>query len=449
VVLYGGGSTNNPGTDPNDQAGSTWIWKGDDWYRLPELDPPAPQYSFTAIEENPLRDRLVFTYAKTQPGGYGHETWQLQDGKFTRLPCPPFSSISSLLFGAYHEALDKTLVPAEYDQPWQGILRATYVWDGVQWSTNPPPPSGLNWRAMTYDPDRQALLTLHAASGQVYALYSLTQGWVPLAGVVVPGAQRRDYSFCYDRARRRLVYAWGIEVVSGAAPGDTWEHDGVTWQQVITSQPGPVNMNSVTSRYVPEVGGILLTGYNLTSLGQEMEHWVWDGSSWTQLLPDYRPSWVGQTFFPIYDARRGRMRIVTGDICGNLRTESLVWDLEFRSLVPDTYHPRLGSLVSLAIEQKTEPGSFFGVLLSGDDFPGVPLPGLTRILPLKSDGILSLGLFPGMFGVLDSQGRATARLRIANDPRLIGLDLHAAMVTLRTNGTLGTVSNRVQMDIIR
>jgi hypothetical protein len=51
--------------------------------------------------------------------------------------------------------------------------------------------------------------------------------------------------------------------------------------------------------------------------------------------------------------------------------------------------------------------------------------------------------------VLDSQGRATARLRIANDPRLLGLDLHAAMVTLRTNGTLGTVSNRVQLDIIR
>jgi hypothetical protein len=448
VVLYGGGSTNNPGTDPNDQAGSTWIWKGDDWYRLPEHDPLPLNSSWTPVPEAATRDRLTFLNRRSTgvPGlGYYYDTWVLEGGRFRMLPTTgsPISNEWPQLAAAYHEALGVAVVFTEYYSPYPTTVKATFTWDGSQWTEYPGTHQGLNKRQLTYDPDRQAIVGLHNTTGEIYEWRSPTQGWIVRPGTALPFTGRLQYMLGYDPLRHRLVYAAGYD--ASAVYDETWEFDGTAWSLVTTGHPVPLNANG-TMCFVPEVGGLLAT--LRTNFG-EPEQWIWNGVDWTELVPERKLPYDGDRI-PVYDRARGRLQMMLGTLCDSYyRSESPLWTMEFRSLVPDTYHPRLGASVSFAIEQKTEPGSFFGVLLSGDDFPGVPLPGLTRILPLKSDGILSLGLFPGMFGVLDSQGRATARLRIANDPRLLGLDLHAAMVTLRTNGTLGTVSNRVQLDIIR
>ncbi len=104
--------------------------------------------------------------------------------------------------------------------------------------------------------------------------------------------------------------------------------------------------------------------------------------------------------------------------------------------------------MTFSIEAPTQANSFFGVFLSGDNYPGIPLPGMQRILPLKNDWILqATGLLPGLTGVLDHQGRANVSLAILNHPALNGLDLHCAMLTLTPAGNLGVVSNGVQLTI--
>lgn len=449
VVLYGGGGNNIPaGTDPNDQEGSTWIFKGGDWHRLAEHDPLPLNSSWTPVPEVPSRDRLLFLNRKelATPGlGYHTETWVVEGERFRQLPlaASPITAEGGQLSAIYHEALELSVVFTEYYQPWPTMTKATFVWNGTQWNQYPGTHQGLNKAQFTYDPDRQAIVGLNDATGEIYEWRSPTQGWSVRPGTALPFTGRVQYMLGYDPLRHRLVYAGGYD--ANAVYDETWEFDGNAWNLVSTGHPVPTNAHG-TMCFVPEVGGLLAT---LHTTYVEPEHWIWNGIDWVELVPGRKLPFDGDRV-PVYDRARGRLQMMLGALCNSgARSESVLWTMEFQSLLPDTYHPRLGSTVHFSIEQRTDPGSFFGVLLSGDSFPGVVLPGLARVLPLKNDWVLAVGLFPGLFGVLDSQGLGSAQLRILNDPGLIGLELHAAMLTLRPNGTLGAVSNRVKLDVQR
>ena len=323
----------------------------------------------------------------------------------------------------------------------QGPIDHTYVWNGTQWSVHAPPPVSLS-EPCTYDPDRQVLVAVKGSTGAVYEWPGPVQGWVLRPAAQMPVSGRYGFTLCYDPVRHRLVFAGGTSTVSH---DDTWEFDGTAWQMIATSQPLTSGTSFSHARYVPEVGGIFAT---LRGPSQEYEHWVWDGGNWTRFAVARELPWNNNyDYRPIYDPLHGRLRALTGSLCDVVPTQSLIYDLEFRSLVPNIWHPRPGDRVTFSIEQRTQPNRFFGVLLSGSNYPGIPLPGSPRILPLRNDWILSMGLLPGLFGMLDAQGRASANLQILNNPALVGLRLHTAMVTLEATGSIGSVSNEVVLDI--
>lgn len=96
----------------------------------------------------------------------------------------------------------------------------------------------------------------------------------------------------------------------------------------------------------------------------------------------------------------------------------------------------VGGSSPIALELAGEAGNVYVLAASARVQPGIVLPGL-GVLPLEPDPLfaVSLGASSGVFdrfaGVLDSQGRGTAQVRIPADPRLRGLRFFISGLTLQ------------------
>ena len=114
----------------------------------------------------------------------------------------------------------------------------------------------------------------------------------------------------YDSDRNRLVLFGGTED-GNSEFDDTWEWDGVWWEEIITehSPPGKRSHMMVFDswRHV-----IVLFGNALYYPGgTSQETWEFDGTNWTQIFPAHLPS-ERCSLAGCFDAARGRTVIYGG-----------------------------------------------------------------------------------------------------------------------------------------
>jgi len=133
-----------------------------------------------------------------------------------------------------------------------------------------------------------------------------------LAGVFFPyrladPSPRARPGLVYDRARRRTVLFGGSNNVG--ALGETWEWDGVVWNQV--DIPGPVARFSHCMVYDAGRGRTVLfggvDGYDGKLLG---DTWEYDGSRWIQVADSGPRARIGHAM--AWDGSRGRTVLFGG-----------------------------------------------------------------------------------------------------------------------------------------
>ncbi|MCA8952744.1 MAG: hypothetical protein KDE27_24755 [Planctomycetes bacterium] len=174
----------------------------------------------------------------------------------------------------------------------------TWVRDGGDWlqlmpSTVPQRRLGAQ---CVYDPVRGRFVMyggwmasglLGTASAETFEFDGVD--WQQVTPASGPGP-RYQYGMSHDLARQRTVLFGGRPQVLGSQLfDDTWEYDGVNWQQVSTPNRPP-RLERQAMAYLPAIGAtVMFGGIALNAAGNQLAltdaTWSYDGSDWTLITP--------------------------------------------------------------------------------------------------------------------------------------------------------------------
>ncbi len=227
TVLFGG--------DDYGIQGDTWEWDGTVWTQTATTGPPARVNA--AMCYDAARANVVLFGGWTTPDNYYGDTW---------------------------------------------------IWDGTTWSDKQVsgPPSRANV-AMTYDKQRERIVLF---GGSLYQeIYGDTWEWdgTQWQQVSTTGPSPRIFSgMVYDTVRQRCVLFGGQTTYDGESLNDTWEWDGSSWTHVGTGGPPRRMWHMMT--YDPLRNRTVLFGgrdgfftWNLFD-----DTWEWDGVQWQEIVTD-------------------------------------------------------------------------------------------------------------------------------------------------------------------
>ncbi|MCK5941216.1 MAG: hypothetical protein KAI24_04530 [Planctomycetes bacterium] len=110
--------------------------------------------------------------------------------------------------------------------------------------------------------------------------------WTPVPNLTTRPPARVTTMMAYDAARQ-VVVLHGGRTFTGGPFSDTWEWDGVQWQQVVTATV-PTPRFGATLAY--DGAQVVLFGGMLPNGGFLDETWIYDGVDWTLRNPTQRPA---------------------------------------------------------------------------------------------------------------------------------------------------------------
>jgi hypothetical protein len=256
-------------------------WSGSAWTAVPSVNAAWPGLEGHAVAYHVAARQLVAF------GGKGAATvsdtwlWNLSDG-WKRSPTspllPPVRSNAAMAWDSKRARAvmyggENSLVNSLID---------TWEWDGGQWHACPDGPiAGTGYR-MAYDAARAVTVAFGGGT-------NTTSLWNGVAWSTASPAQRPPLrtggALAYDPIAQVVVLFGGSTSV-GAALGDTWLWNGVTWQQV--SVPGPSARDGHAMAYDPIRKRIVLFGGAVLA-NQRGDTWLWDGATWTDATPSVSP----------------------------------------------------------------------------------------------------------------------------------------------------------------
>src|SRR5262245_9610652 len=193
------------------------------------------------------------------------------------------------------------------------------------WSlrTTPQPPPRA-WHLLAYDFGRSVTVMFSgmAAPDDTWEWNGTT--WNARQLSTRPPA-RSGAAFGYDFLRQRIVMFGGL---AASYLGDTWEYDGTNWTQRVVSGPSARLMSGMT--YDPVGSRMLLFGGGSGNgtLNVFDDTWSWDGTTWRRLAPAHVPA-ARWAFGLATDMFRQRIVLHGGssDLLGAnaTRTDTWVW----------------------------------------------------------------------------------------------------------------------------
>lgn len=204
-------------------------------------------------------------------------------------------------------------------------LDTTWMFDGTAWTqltpaTQPPPRWG---HRMVYDSHRARIVTFGGRSPTTTAAANDTWEWngVDWQQVVTANAPspRAFYSMAFDERRGRTVI-FGSQTASS----DTWEYDGTNWYQ-ITTPTTPAGVDAPAMAYDKGRGVVVMFGgWNGITAIQYTTTWEYDGVDWT-LRPTTNHPVTGYRTTCVYDDVSGRVMLYGGY---NGTAQQNVWEYD-------------------------------------------------------------------------------------------------------------------------
>jgi hypothetical protein len=412
TVLFGGAVVS--GSAPAD----TWEWDGTNW--SPWTVPSPSGRDGTALGHDELRARTLLFGGNDGPSGsrvFG-DTWEWDGaGWLLQSPAtgPPARTHSALAFDV---ALGRTLLFGGNDAAF-AMFADTWEWDGIGWTQLSPAnsPPARTWHALAGDAARGRVVLFGGAGPALGQVFADTWewdgiGWQQRAPAANPPA-RCMHALAHDAARGRTVLFGGASSsFLGTALGDTWEWDGTNWSQRVTGGSPPARDLHALA-YDAARGRTVLFG----GLGgppgasfQLADAWEWDGTGWTQRVTAASPP-ARDLHALAYDVARGRTVLF-----GSFYYPD-TW--EYGPVVPGTYVPfGTGCAGSAGVP----------VLAAGSElcpYPGNDLTVEVAPVPASTAVVFSLGLSQTQWGslslpfALDGLGMPGCALFASGDATLL------------------------------
>ena len=409
---------------------STWALDASGWHLLDDRPiPPIP----SAMGHFGARDEVIIC-------GEGGNVWTFKDGRMRPLPSPaPFHYANSVV---YHAGLDRVFVAAEDTN-----YRTTgWLWDGQTWS---PAPGGAPpiTRRLGYNDRRQVILGADTYEQRVWEWHH-QRGWTatPYTSASLPA--REAVQAGYDPVRDRLVVFGGTNSQTGSIFDGTYEWDGSRWHEVpkTTSDPGPRCFGLMT--YAPSLGGLIMAmGYGPGPPGRvHQDIWLYNGA-WRRIAADGVLGPGRQRHRSLFwDPLRNRL--FQGYYPAPETPSGLFWADAF-ALAVDVPRPRPGQQISLDAYLAHEAGQLLAVTLSTGLSPAIPLRtyqrGVFEVFPLAPSPLLAALM---QTTTLDNLGFGRVSYRLPNDRSLGSIPLHAAGITVRPGGILGTITGSATIRVV-
>jgi len=147
----------------------------------------------------------------------------------------------------------------------------------------------------------------------------------PLTFRTIPVGGRYAHALAYDAARNQTILFGGYNpnLISGGYLGDTWAFDGTNWTR-LNPATSPSRRSAASMVYVPTISGgriLLFGGYDSNNQSLN-DTWLWDGTTWTQLVTASSPG-PRYNSAMAYDAEHNKVVLFSGTGGG---TETWLFD---------------------------------------------------------------------------------------------------------------------------
>ncbi|MFM9957559.1 MAG: hypothetical protein ACKVZJ_05760 [Phycisphaerales bacterium] len=191
-------------------------------------------------------------------------------------------------------------------------IPGTFEFDGVNWfQASPTGPLARHAHGLVYDAARNKTVMIQGKHGMddTWEWDGNAATWTfRLNGQM---NSRAWAGYAYDASRERVVVFGGYDN-SFIKQGDTWEWDGVAWQQKATTQAqpaGPGTRNGIAMTWDPVRERVVMMGGE-SGTAQHGDLWAWNGSTWTLIPATGLTPRVNHAM--TYDTHRSRLITANG-----------------------------------------------------------------------------------------------------------------------------------------
>lgn len=294
IVLFGG--SNDTLTNP--RLSDLWEWDGSNWTPKSPAAPLAPPARYGhGLAYDTERERMVLFGGRLNDASTKFaDTWEWNGQTWTeKSPAPTLQRPAKRYFHslAYAAARKRTVLFGGQAEN-GAALSDTWEWDGTAWVERTPAssPSGRYGYALAYDSARERVVLFGGCTSlngdcSVNLLGDTWEwdgnNWEARSVATAPPA-RAYHAMAYDSTRHRVVLFSGY-LGPGSLPSDTWEWDGTTWVQLTPSVSPTGRYSSAMAYDVQRKRVILFSGTRLMSPYTPQDTWEWDGVNWQQRAP--------------------------------------------------------------------------------------------------------------------------------------------------------------------
>jgi cysteine-rich repeat protein len=229
IVLFGGQSQTG-------LYGDAWTWGGTTWSPLMSQPRPDPRYSATMAYDVARRQLVLFGGERI---GYVYfaDTW-LWDGIAWTQASPAMSPSARASAMAYDSVGRRVILFGGFDSP-SHDLTGTWQWNGT-WSitTTVTSPPATDMQVLVDDPPRGQVVGSSSQPPMTWVFDGTDWSSQP-PNVDV---NHRSYAAAtHDRATGRIVLFGGF---GGFPLNDTWEWNGTSWTSIAVATLPPARMSS-------------------------------------------------------------------------------------------------------------------------------------------------------------------------------------------------------------
>jgi hypothetical protein len=224
--------------------GDAWHWNGITWQSVAGPGPgPAPSAASAFAFDQARGAHVLFT-SRSSGGSFQPATWVLTGQSWFEAVTMATPSVRLGASLVYVDNLAVCLLFGGSNPNTLLSLNDVWTYDGLGWNlvnpTSPPPPR--TGHGMAWDANRGRVVVFGgmdsltgAVNGETWELDPVTLVWTQVMTATVP-PPRRDAGLAYDTRRRVCVLHGGAD--TNLLPlNDTWEYDGTDWTPVTAAPP--------------------------------------------------------------------------------------------------------------------------------------------------------------------------------------------------------------------
>jgi hypothetical protein len=246
VILFGGVSAFDPGTQRGYDGQETWAWTGALWtQRFPKHNPPARTAQTMAYDS--LRGRVVMFGGRQLLGTAGGEIkvfgdmWVYGDNDWTEIHPPALPPARHLAAMTYDPIRDRIIlyggVSVGADGVTAGALYDTWEFDGTTWRQINNDQIKTSRGSMVYDKARNQVVMLGTDADvkpHMYRLDAEAGTWIELTPEKMPDCVS-DVGMVYQDHNATVMATGGECLTNASFAGKTWEWNGSTWAEITTN----------------------------------------------------------------------------------------------------------------------------------------------------------------------------------------------------------------------